>query len=511
MECNQSRRAGPRSIDNFTRRDRIANFLVEVRVPPEKIDKQGCIRTAIRHLSAPKRLPATPAPASQPIVLGAEVQEALRNETMGHEEIDQRVVYEERRHRPIERQEIAGAHKHISMFIEQGLITREESDAITQLHEIDQKVVSGKVDERESEHLSVNVLKPEARARLEKRLRGAVDHATRLRQVFEALQRIEPRYDDALRFLIGHKDVLSNQSQDALQQAVATLLADVDLFASVVDLMDHKDQEVRMLSVCLPPYSYIVKRNQQIDNFLITEDFVDDLRHLEGNALSDCLNSPDQEARTRPAIAMRCLIALIEHLVKPTRLRKEVRRLKIHQILEEFYRTTDDVEEARQQAQNFLGFRLRRLFPDLSADERATFTEHSSELIESIEQKVLDERRAARQAEIESREQRTNSRVETETDLDSIDDDLDLSDGEKGQGAVIGDVEVRVAGTHQNIPYKLMPDPDDPQQLVIAARDPATLALAPALRRGAKRPVSKDRDGIDRLPEPIYCLDSVVL
>jgi hypothetical protein len=46
-------------------------------------------------------------------------------------------------------------------------------------------VVSGKVDERESEHLRVNVLKPEARARLEKRLRGAVDHATRLRQVFE--------------------------------------------------------------------------------------------------------------------------------------------------------------------------------------------------------------------------------------------------------------------------------------------------------------------------------------
>jgi len=45
------------------------------------------------------------------------------------------------------------------------------------------------------------------------------------------------------------------------------------------------------------------------------------------------------------------------------------------------------------------------------------------------------------------------------------------------------------------VPHRIMPDPDDPERFVIAARDDGTGELAPAVRRGSKRYVTKDRDG----------------
>jgi len=39
------------------------------------------------------------------------------------------------------------------------------------------------------------------------------------------------------------------------------------------------------------------------------------------------------------------------------------------------------------------------------------------------------------------------------------------------------------------------PDPDEPEQYVIAVRDEETGELKPQIRRGAKRVVARDRDG----------------
>ncbi|HCL26890.1 MAG TPA: hypothetical protein DIC52_00450 [Candidatus Latescibacteria bacterium] len=56
-------------------------------------------------------------------------------------------------------------------------------------------------------------------------------------------------------------------------------------------------------------------------------------------------------------------------------------------------------------------------------------------------------------------------------------------------------IEMRVAGSIRRIPTKMMPDPDDPQVMVIDMRDPATQELLPAMRRGVKRVVERNRDG----------------
>ena len=40
-------------------------------------------------------------------------------------------------------------------------------------------------------------------------------------------------------------------------RAAQELLEDRDLLRQVIDVMDRKDQEIRMISVGLPPYSHV--------------------------------------------------------------------------------------------------------------------------------------------------------------------------------------------------------------------------------------------------------------
>ena len=59
-----------------------------------------------------------------------------------------------------------------------------------------------------------------------------------------------------------------------------------------------------------------------------------------------------------PATARLSLTALINRLIKPMPIRKELRMLKINLVIEEFYNASEDVEQARQRAQEFLRSRL---------------------------------------------------------------------------------------------------------------------------------------------------------
>ena len=166
--------------------------------------------------------------------------------------------------------------------------------------------------------------------------------------------------------------------------------------------------------------------------------------------------------------------------------------LKVQLTVEEFFRSTDNMEEARSQAENFLQRRLRRVFKDLTGDEKTEIEEGGSSIIDAIEQKVLAERQDQAPA---SEDTDAAPSTETDSELSAADD---LSDDEKSKGAVIGRVEIRVAGQMRRIPYKIILDPDDPEARVIAQRDSESGLLEPMVRRGAKRVVEKGRDGIWR-------------
>jgi hypothetical protein len=189
---------------------------------------------------------------------------------------------------------------------------------------------------------------------------------------------------------------------------------------------------------------------------------------------------------------MRCLISLVDHVTKRTRFRKELRLLRIAKQLEEFYNNTSDMKEARHQAENFLNRRLRRLFPDMNADEAAELKQRSTSMMDQIEQRILDDRKAAVEAKRVKAEAAAATKPQESGDSD---DDMELSEDEVKKGVQIGRVEMRVAGANRRIPTKILPDPEDPERMVIGARDRETGEIEPALRRGQKRYVERTREG----------------
>ena len=175
------------------------------------------------------------------------------------------------------------------------------------------------------------------------------------------------------------------------------------LLHSIVEIMERKDHEIRLLDVRLPPYNSIVQRwLEKLDNLTIEEHFVDELRQLSGDEMSERLNSADETVRARPAADMRCFIHLVDHVVKRTRFRKKIRLLKVAQALEklgrnieEFYHSIPDAKKARHQSEQFLNRRLLRLFSDVSSDESKEIKQRSTALIDTIEQKILGGRQNA--------------------------------------------------------------------------------------------------------------------
>lgn len=77
-------------------------------------------------------------------------------------------------------------------------------------------------------------------------------------------------------------------------------------------------------------------------------------------------------------------------------------------------------------------------------------------------------------------------------------EDRPLSNEERRLGALVGRVEMRVAGSTRKVPHKLVLSPDDSGVYLLARRHPETGELEPVLRRDAPRPVVRGIDGVWR-------------
>jgi hypothetical protein len=426
--------------------------------------------------------------------LAADVNDAVESGEVEAGEAKQRAEKQEERRGELEKKEFAKVPDNLDSYVEQGIVTNEEAEKVRELHEIDEQVKRGEIDEKEATEIRNSILAGASRDKIERKIKEAVADSVRYILVFEAMQKIDPKYFDALGFLIEHKNlVIAGDGSDVdLGPAIKALMEDTALIDLIVDVMERKDQEIRMLSVRLHPYNGIMNRGlERIGNMVIEESFIEDLQKLGPDDISERLNSSDQHTRVKPAADMRCMISLVDHVTKKTRFRKELRLLRVTRQLEEFYSSTSDVKEARHQAESFLNRRLRRLFPDMTSDEAAELKERSTEMMDQIEQRVLDERQSA----VSARESTQATAVVAASSAGAGDDEMELSEEEISKGVQIGRVEMRVAGSTRCIPQKMMPDPDDPAQMVICQRDPDSGELMPAIRRGAKRIVERGRDG----------------
>ena len=168
-------------------------------------------------------------------------------------------------------------------------------------------------------------------------------------------------------------------------------------------------------------------------------------------------------------------------LLKATLFRKQVRLLKINLIVEEFFRSADNVAEAREGAQEFLCTQLPKLYPDLTTEGAVGIQEQSSEILEACEQKVMVEK--APQAVAESRDAESGDEEDEGGET--------LSEAETARGIRRARVVIRAGGRTKLVLYKIMPDPEDRTRWIMIKRDRENGEFMPIQRHGKKRYVKK--------------------
>ncbi|MEW6755582.1 MAG: hypothetical protein AB1505_32085 [Candidatus Latescibacterota bacterium] len=517
---------GLRSIQRFTRRDPVRDLLEEVDVRPDQLDLVGCVQRSAARLRLLSAGPGSVTPSagsgaagagdSRPagITRGPELlpratvqdelppaaADAVRAGEVTADEAAQRTRQQENRRAALSEREMAKAEERLHVYVSQGALSEKEAEQYRSLRRVDERVQSGEIDAAEASRVRNSILQGGAREELERKVRSAVDQAVRYLQVFESLQKIMPRSHRALEFLVRHKEaVVSGKAADRTA-VVEELTSDPVLLDELMDLVARSDHEIRMISVRLPPYNYVARRSglERIGNLTVEPSFLGELRRLKSEEVSERLHSPDAEVRIRPAADMRCLICLVDHATKRTPFRREVRMVRLARSVEEFFRNTPDVNQARHQAEGFVRTRLRRLFPDMGTEEAEELRQQGAQIIDAVEHRVLAERQAAVEEQRRAAEAAAQEAREAAPKEDA-DADLEISDDERKRGVMIARVEVRVAGAFRRVPCKVMPDPDEPDRYVIATRDPDTGDLTPQVRRNARRYVSRDREGIWRL------------
>ncbi len=406
------------------------------------------------------------------------------------EEIQQWELKEEKIQAQMRKKQMANLLQNLDAYVKQGKLQPEDADRLRKVHKVDEAVKRGRISHEKGSRIRNSILTGEVRDKLDKKVREAVDYVVVYTQIFNGLKRIDPKYDEALRFLVRHKEIINADKIEraAMKPIISLLIEDIDCLHRLIEIMGREEAEVRMIASGLLPYGQIMRQAQdRIGNLVIEESFVDDLRGLSEDDLAARLNAPDKRLQLRAAADMMCMNVLIDRVIKATPFRKELRLLRINLIVEEFFRSSEDIGEAREKAEEFLRSRLSNLYPDMSREERAEMSHIGEEIIEAVAQKVQGERAEGRQKAEggEAKEGEGGEAKEGELNREEIE-----------QGVLIGRVTRRVAGGQRIFRQKIMPDTEDPSRFVLVQRDPESGEMVAIIRRGSKAYVEKNRDGL---------------
>ena len=520
LDVTEVQERGNQLVRLFVRGEKVQGLLSQLGLQASQLNLKRCFRTILNRVagkedvdqkrSAARLAQLKEAASKRPAEPGGNGDDGPRRVTGGldrlldgpaempsEEEAKSRTAEQEKLQGSLRQAQMANLVKHLDSYVQQGMLSADDAERLRKAQKVDEAVRSGRVDKQQGSKIRNSIMDGTARDKIEKKVGEAVDFSVRYLQVFEALRRLEPRFDDGLRFLVRHKDAVNaDPGEDGAKPAeigpfVNGLLEDMDVLEQVIDLMDRKDAEVRMVAAHLPPYSNVMRRDQgRIENMVIDETFMDLLRAEDGSeSTTEKLNCADKLLRSRAAGDMLCMTSILNRLIRPTPVRKEIRLLKINLIIEEFYRDDTDLEQARSRAQDFLKTRLRSMYADLSAEETAEIQQRGAEIIDAVEQKIVNERRE------QAAGKDGKKAGEAPGDEASEAEEPTLTEEEEKQGVQIHRVAVRIAGRVRNIPYKVMPDADDAAKYIIVQKDPDSGEMVPVRRRGQKRFVHRGRDG----------------
>lgn len=394
-----------RRIRDMVEAGRTAFFLegLGVRVDSEKVPPS--LERAILRLAGGERLQAAPTTsrkakrrawgsARAPVRVGAGEDGSGDSETAvaapDERERQERARQIEQAEAALAQAEMATAPGRLEALVTRQLLAPEEARTLEQIRDIEARIVADGLDTAAAGHLREQV-GAAIRARIQERLRQAIDPTVRYLSALEGLQRLPAARDDALRLLVRERDLVlagaaaSGPAADyACRRVVEELQADAGLLASLSRVLERRENEVRMIAANLPPYRHVLA-DAAVDSGPLSEAFIGTMRTLKRDQAAEQLNAADSSAWASLAGAIRGLVEVIFRALEPGRFQQVVRTLKVRTTVQDLYRRAADARAGRRLAEHYLARRLPRLYPNLDDSEQAALQRECEQIMAAAE------------------------------------------------------------------------------------------------------------------------------
>ena len=238
-------------------------------------------------------------------------------------------------------EEEAQMGQYLQAYLQQGRVTAAEAEDLRTLGEIAARLQRGEIGPEEARKLRQRL--PEDRRRpLELKMRQISEFAVLYKRLFEGLKRIPADRDNALGFLINHKDlIVQGGDEDDLGAIAEQLETDTALTENLIKIADRRDHEIRLIAAGLPPYRTIVGQGQAADLGQLQASFLEELRSWNRDQVSAVLNGDPEGAGKHLATNVRALVEIIGKLLVPGPFFRLIRWLKIKKVLIRYYNSAN--------------------------------------------------------------------------------------------------------------------------------------------------------------------------
>ena len=219
-DANKIQEKGARSLQRFSQLDAVRELFEDLNLRPNDIDALSAIQGAVEEIAGPREeapkpdveirpavsfdqpeeptvaVSAEPPPPAAP--LDDDAKAAVDSGEVEADEAKQRNEKQAKRQGELEEKELKKVSSNLESFVKQGIVTEEEADKVRELRKVDERVKKGEIGEDEAADIRNSILQGSARDKLDRKIREAVSDSVRYIQVFEAMQKINPKYHDAL-------------------------------------------------------------------------------------------------------------------------------------------------------------------------------------------------------------------------------------------------------------------------------------------------------------------------
>jgi len=281
---------GHQALRDFIRQDRVRAVMAQLQILPAQLNLTRCLRSVANQLAGKGDLKPKRAPRHIP--LGGQGQQAEAAEQLPEtlqeylagpasepteEEIQQRAQEQHKLHAQIRGEQLDHLFQNLDSYVQQGRLTREDAGRFAKVRQLDRAVKAGKVPREQGDKIRNSLLAGKVRFEFERKIQAVTDYAVTYLQLFASLKRLDPRYDDALRFLIRYKEIANAERERFAPEPIVNILSvDFACLKFLTGIMDRQDAEVRMMIAGLPPYGYVIRKGQEqrIERLTIEEEFV---------------------------------------------------------------------------------------------------------------------------------------------------------------------------------------------------------------------------------------------